>query len=191
MLLVTAHRPARIASRRRHAPGFRQLEHLRQHAHRLVGLVGLVPHLVVQRRDMGPIHRRKRQRAQLRHDVGVQTPPEHVHRRRPAVHLQMRAYVALREIGNGRLRRRWRRKRLLPPSQPVYDLGRTAARHLQGGFDIRSEGRAPQAFAWNPRPGPDRTCARSRRPEFQNPPDRDPRRPCPRSRRTVCPPPVC
>ena len=56
MLLAAAHRPARVAPWRREPLGFGEAEHLREHVHRLVGLVGLVAELVVQGRDMGTVH---------------------------------------------------------------------------------------------------------------------------------------
>ena len=138
-LLVALHRPARVGPRRGHAPSHGELEHLREHAQRLVGLGGLAAQLVVQRRDMGPVDLGQLEPAQFRQDVQPEQAPEALHRPRPAVHRDMRRHVALREIGHRRLRNRRRQDRVLPAPDPVDDLCRLAPRLLRGHLDIPAD----------------------------------------------------
>ena len=138
-LPVALHRPARVGPRRGHAPGHRQLEHLRDHAQRLVRLARSVPQLVVQRRDMRPVDLGQLQPTQLRQDVQLEQAPEGLHRPRPAVHRDMRRHVALREIGHRRLLHGRRRHRVLAAPDPVDDLRRLAPRLLRGHLDIPAD----------------------------------------------------
>ena len=139
MLLVAAHRPARVAPRRREPPGLGQPEHLREHAHRLVRLIGLVAHLVVERRDVGALHLPDREVAELGQDVELDDSPESLLRPRPAVHLYMDAHVPLGQAGYGELGLGLglRRRRVLAALDAVDEDGGLAPR--LGGGDLAGQ----------------------------------------------------
>ena len=126
--LVEPHRPARIASRRRHAPGLGQLEHLGQHHHRLVRLHRLVPHPEMKLGHMRALDRRHRQMSQFGQDVEIEHAPKRLHRARTAVHFEVGLDVALGQLGHCRRRRRRMRERILAAPDAVDDPRRLDAR---------------------------------------------------------------
>ena len=107
-------------------PGLGEVHHLRQHPERPVGLVGLVLHVVMQRRHLFPPQRQHTDRPQRRKDVAVH--------RMPVLHLGAGLAVqgdvlfqeALRQL---RHRRRQALGLLLPVRVPaVVDVGDDLAR---------------------------------------------------------------
>ena len=115
--------PARVAAGRRHLPGLGEDEHPGQDPDRQVGRRRRLAQLVVQRRDILRPDLPERLLSQGRQDVVLQRQAVVLRRARLAADLDMVLEAALREIGDGGLRRR---SRILAPLDAVDDNSRLA-----------------------------------------------------------------
>ena len=136
-LPVHADKPAWVPPGRDHPPGHPEGEHLRQHAHHLVCLVRPVAKCVVQRPDMRPLQRRRRNIAELRKDVRVHEPLEGLLRRRPAIHRDMCLEIAFGEVGHRRLRPG---DRIEAPLDPIDDDPGLLPGPFRGDLDMGADG---------------------------------------------------
>ena len=115
--------PGRVAPRGTPAPRIRQIVHLDQNVGRPVGDGGAVVQLVVEAQDVLVLDLRDEALAEGRHDVLVQHDPVVGDGGRLAVHLDIFAEVAVREVGDGGVAGRLGRDRRLARLDADDDLG--------------------------------------------------------------------
>ena len=111
--LETGYAPAGVASGGTPSPAIRQIEHLDQDVGGPVRHRGHVMQPVVEAQDVLVFHVRDQPIPEGGHDVLAQHEPVVRHRRWLAVHLDVFALIALREVGNGGDGRRLGRYRRL------------------------------------------------------------------------------
>ena len=140
-LPVVADRAAGVASGRYQAPGLGLAEHPRQHPRRPVRDVGMLPQAMVELRRVFAPDRADRLRAERGEDVPAHDEPVEPGRARLAVHRHVGPKVALGQLRDRELRRR---KRILPPLQPVDRRPRTLSRLVGGEIAVLPERHPPR-----------------------------------------------
>ena len=123
---VLADMAGRPAARRHHPPVLREREHLRQDPDGLVGRRGPVPQLVVQRRHVLRSDILQGLLAERGEDLKLDGQSVVLGRPRLAPHRHEFLEEAVGKVGDGGLRRRLRRDRVLAPLDPVDDNSRRA-----------------------------------------------------------------